>query len=117
MNGVKRKAVSSSSIEVVSGSQVPGVENRVINPVMGPSKKKKAAVKTTRKARRFPVTLKKKKIWSKLMNTEAGLSIGEWIYQDEETAKEIIDGIRYLRELKRTERRKKTDHRKRNEKK
>lgn len=108
MNGVKRKAVSPPSVETVSGAKVVGIENRVVNKSSSPlqSKNKPAAAKKVRrKVRLLPVTLKKKKIWSKLMSTESGLSLGEWIYHDDETAKEIIDGIRYLRELKRKERR------------
>lgn len=55
----------------------------------------------------FRLHSRKKKVWSKLMNTEAGLSLGEWIYHVEETSKETIDGIHYLYEVKRHEKKRK----------
>lgn len=92
-NGVKRRAVSSPSVEAVAGSAIPVVvtENRT-----GKQLKKKPR----KKARRFPVKLKKSKVWGRLLNTEAGISMAEWISLDKEAAAEVIDGIRYLRELK-----------------
>ncbi|CAO3644789.1 unnamed protein product [Mucor hiemalis] len=60
-----------------------GVKRRAINP---PSVD---ACKFKKKARRFPVKLKKNK---------AGISLAEWISMDKEAASEVVDGIRYLRE-------------------
>ncbi|KAG2193596.1 hypothetical protein INT47_007399 [Mucor saturninus] len=46
------------------------------------------------------VKFKRWKIWAKLMGTESGISVAEWLSLDREAAAEMIDGIRYLRESK-----------------
>lgn len=90
-NGIKRRAVSPPSIEAIPNKVVPVVKK---NNRIGDVTVKKAR----KKARRFPVKLKKSKVWSRLMNAEAGISVAEWISLDKEAASEVIDGIRFLRE-------------------
>lgn len=90
VNGVKRRAVAESSSEVVGVSAVPVVVTQ--------NKKKLQRVRP--KARRFPVKLKRSKVWSKMLNTEAGISVAEWLYLDKDAAAEVVDGLRYLKESK-----------------
>ena len=40
-------------------------------------------------------------MWSRLLNSDAGISLAEWIALDKEAAAELIDGIRFLRETNR----------------
>ncbi|KAI8062067.1 hypothetical protein BDF21DRAFT_403018 [Thamnidium elegans] len=87
-NGVKRRAVVSPSIEAVSGSAVPVIVKRKVE----------VKKKPRQNARRFPVKLKRSKIWSRLLSTESGLSVAEWLSLDKEAASEVIDGIRFLKE-------------------
>jgi hypothetical protein len=94
MNGVKRRAVSPPE-EIGSGGKAPKM---VVNK-LAKSLENNKKITARRKARRFPVKIKKSKIWSRLLNSEAGLSIAEWLALDKEAASEIIDGIRYLREI------------------
>lgn len=94
VNGVKRRAVAPPSIEIATGS-LNAVKNVPINRIEKEINKKK---KPRNKARRFPVKLKKSKVWSRLLNTEAGISVAEWISLDKEAAAEVVDGIRYLKE-------------------
>lgn len=87
-NGVKRRAVSAPSVEAVSGSTVPLIVKKNVE----------VKKKPRQKARRFPVKLKRSKIWSRLLSTESGLSVAEWLSLDKEAASEVIDGIRFLKE-------------------
>ncbi|KAG2191216.1 hypothetical protein INT47_005964 [Mucor saturninus] len=91
-NGVKRRAMAPPSVEAMAGS----ASRKVVNSGF----QKQVKRKTRNKARRYPVKLKRSKIWSKLLETEAGISMAEWLSLDKEAAAEIIDGIRYLRESK-----------------
>lgn len=104
MNGVKRRAVDPPSVETVTGGRRPNNVQAVNPPAAVPVVKKKTV---RRRVQRYPVNIKKKKIWSKLLSVDAGISIGEWVYHDDEAANEIINGIRHLREVKREEKKKK----------
>lgn len=116
MNGVKRRALHPPNVDTVAGSSnttaVPRIssaplalqsENIVLNSP--PEVIKKKVVTRRRVQAKFPVSLKKKKIWSRMLSADAGLSIGEWVYHDDNAANEIINGIRYLRDMKREEKR------------
>lgn len=46
--------------------------------------------------RRLPVRLNKKDVWKKLAQTEAGLSMADWVSLDKAAYKDVVDGLRYL---------------------
>ncbi|KAI9326528.1 hypothetical protein BD770DRAFT_456945 [Pilaira anomala] len=90
VNGVKRRAVAEPSSEAVVVDAVPVVVTQ----------NKKRLQRVRPKARRFPVKLKRSKVWSKMLNTEAGISVAEWLYFDKDAAAKVVDGLRYLKESK-----------------
>jgi hypothetical protein len=57
------------------------------------------------KARRLQVDIRKSKVWDRLIDTTAGITLGEWLAISPEGQKDLIDGIRYLRENKRRQNR------------
>lgn len=91
VNGVKRRATS--EINRIN-------ENFTSVPVVLTGNKKPVKKRARPKARRFPVKFRKSKIWNKLLNTDAGISVAEWLSLDKEATSEMIDGIRYLKENK-----------------
>jgi hypothetical protein len=60
----------------------------------------KVNVKRRGKARRLPVQIKKSPVWNKLKESTANISLAEWLAIDPNAQKDMVDGIRYLRENK-----------------
>ncbi|KAL0582330.1 hypothetical protein ABG067_007817, partial [Albugo candida] len=100
VNEIYMKRGSPPSVEAVNGSSAPAVKKNKIADSTGLNATLVKKKTVRRKARRLPVSIKKNKIWSRLLKVEAGISLAEWISLDKEAASEIIDGIRYLRESK-----------------
>ncbi|KAL0582368.1 hypothetical protein ABG067_007789, partial [Albugo candida] len=100
MNGVKR-ILSVPSVEAQGDAIEPAIRTtkraKKVIPVVTPVVKLKKK-SPRKKARRFPVSFEKSKIWSKLVNTSSDISMAEWLSLDKEAAAEVIDGIRFLRE-------------------
>jgi hypothetical protein len=66
-----------------------------------PSPPNKVNIKHRGKARRLPVLIKKSQVWNTLKASPANISLAEWLAMDPNAQKDIVDGIRYLRENKR----------------
>ncbi|EIE82990.1 hypothetical protein RO3G_07695 [Rhizopus delemar RA 99-880] len=65
----------------------------------GPTVKRVVKKRTRGKARRLPVKIKKKgNVWEVLDGTNAGLSVAGLIAMDRGIQRDVIDGIRFLRE-------------------
>jgi hypothetical protein len=61
-----------------------------------------STVKRTRsEARRLPVKVTRSKIWDKMLDSDTGLTFAEWVAIDTDVQKDLVDGIRFLREDKR----------------
>jgi hypothetical protein len=77
--------------------------NQVIQPnpeIQQPIQAKKVNNKPRGKARRLPVLIKKSQVWNTLKQSPANISLAEWVAIDTTAQKDIVDGIRYLRESK-----------------
>jgi hypothetical protein len=86
-----------NNVPVINPAHVPTAP---VNPGQEPPQTR--TVKKTRgKARRLPVKIARSKIWDKLIDSDTGLSFAEWVAIDNDVQKDLIDGIRYLRENKR----------------
>ncbi|KAL7318700.1 hypothetical protein PS15m_012281 [Mucor circinelloides] len=55
-----------------------------------------------RKNRKLPVTVTKLNIWEVLKNTNANLTISDWLSVDKAATKDLLDGIKTLRSRKQT---------------
>jgi hypothetical protein len=71
-----------------------------IQPQTPPQLEQQINKKVRGKARRLPVQIKKSKVWNTLLKTSANISLAEWLAIDKTVQKDIVDGIRYLRERK-----------------
>jgi hypothetical protein len=72
-------------------------EQRGSLPVVGERPRRKRAP-----LRYLTVRTKKHDVWSKLLETNAGLSISDWLAMDKDAIKDVVDGIRYLKSRNRT---------------
>ncbi|KAG1032765.1 hypothetical protein G6F43_013697 [Rhizopus delemar] len=94
-----------AGVPVVGGAPVGGGDP--VNTQMGtlpglqggPTVKRAVKKRTRGKARRLPVKIKKKgNVWEVLDGTNAGLSVAGLIAMDRGVQRDVIDGIRFLRE-------------------
>jgi hypothetical protein len=74
-------------------------QNNLPNPQQH-SPPNKVNIKRRGKARRLPVQIKKSHVWNMLKESKANISLAEWLAIDPNAQKDMVDGIRYLRENK-----------------
>ncbi|KAG1438102.1 hypothetical protein G6F56_012786 [Rhizopus delemar] len=97
VNGLNGAPMVSRSVPLVSQhaplpNPVSGVQPQ-INEVVPPKKRNRG------RARRLPVKVKARpSVWDLLDNTNAGLSVAALLAMDKTTQRNLVDGIRFLRE-------------------
>lgn len=52
--------------------------------------------KPRKPVRKLPVTLRRYNIWERLNSIDAGLTMGDWIYLDQEARRDLVDGARTM---------------------